>query len=222
MDTPSRRRKHQVHRAHDLFGSPAQFGELIEAIESLRRVEVAPLADDGANDRKQRLLPRIEELLNGRVPFGHPGSLVEQARGLEEGAKVDRDSLATQELQSLDRVVEQRSACFITKECQLLDTRHTKAKAQWEWRFKLVGAGLCIEWVKVRRHLQYRVRIRRIEGKNGDTIQRAAGGDHTARGEQATCRLDPDQIIEGGGHPPRARRVGAQRETDLTERHRHG
>ena len=90
------------------------------------------------------------------------------------------------------------------------------------------GAAVMVSRARVRvfrvvsrRDAEHRPGVVHRSGENRDAVERAAGRNDAARRERALGRLQPDDIVERGGHAARAGRVGAEREGDEPERHRH-
>src|ERR1700674_2837908 len=69
--------------------------------------------------------------------------------------------------------------------------------------------------------LDYVKGIFRGESENRDAIERTACGDHAAGTQEPPRRLEPDQIVEGGGYTARASRVGTEREAGQSGRDCH-
>ena len=82
-----------------------------------------------ARHRMQRLGFDARAAIGRDVALGHPGPFVEQARGLENGAKSTSRALAAERLESLHRVVEQTRVLRVAEELELRRARHAEAEA---------------------------------------------------------------------------------------------
>jgi hypothetical protein len=86
------------------------------------------------------------------------------------------------------------------------------------------GAGARIPVLRIGAadHLQHRRRIRHGQREYRHAIERAAGRHDTARADQATSRLQPDDVIDRRRDPSGPGGVGAQRKGDKAGRDRDG
>ena len=70
-------------------------------------------------------------------------------------------------------------------------------------------------------HGEHRFGVSARVREDRNAVQGAAGGEHTPVAHAAARRLQPHDVVEGGGNASRARRVGAQRERHQPRRDGH-
>ena len=143
-----------------------------------------------------------EKGFDGGQALGHPGPLVEQARGLEEGGEVNLHRLATQILKPLYAGGKQRLGLVVAEKCQLLRARHAKAESSLGRRLPgpravadRVGPGVGIGGIELRRHLEQPLQILGAVGQQGHAIQAATGRHQTTGTEQSLAGLETEDVV---------------------------
>ena len=160
--------------------------ERVGRIEGFDGAEAAGARNDAAHGWLHRVRMFVEKALQRRQPFSDPGAAVEQAGRLAERLVVEAHRLTAESCECLDCNIELRSRWFVAKEFQTGFCRHAKAKSH-AWR----GPGRCalsgnrntgvrIGGVEAARHCEDARCVGAGLRKNGDAIQRAAGGQQSA------------------------------------------
>jgi hypothetical protein len=188
-------------------------------------------ADDLAQHRQQRLGLLVKEVADGGVALGHPGAVVEQARGVEEEAQVDGHAFAAEFGNAHDRFVIQARGIGVAEEFQIFffrdadlearRTANTVNTAEVE-SVPLGPARVWIACVEGGGGMHHGFGIFGIERKDGHRVERAAGRHHAAGRKPAQGRLVADEVVEGRRHAARAGGVGAQRKAAVAQRHGNG
>ena len=76
-----------------------------------------------------------------------------------------------------------------------------------------LGASVTLEALGIKDVIDKSGVLRR-PGKDRDAVERPTGGDEPAAAPPPSCRLEADQVMEGGRDAARSRGVGAERESD--------
>ena len=144
--------------------------------------------------------------LDRRQPLGDPGAAVEQLGAVAERRVVDLDRRAAEALEPCDRRVVERLGLGVAEELALGLREHAEAEALCDERRRPMGPREGIARVEPLDHPADRRRVADRAGEDRDAVDAAAGRDEPGRGNEADRRLDPDEIVEGGGAPGPIRR----------------
>ena len=154
-------------------------------------------------------------------PLCHPGAVVEQLCCLGKRAEIHFLYFPTQFPGQLADLVNRLGIVTLVEKPSLCRGRHTQY-----WRQRIAGDDLNGAHHRVTRvgsvqNLTDARGIIDLKRKDGGTIQRPASRHHTGTGPATYAGLDAEQIIERRRHTAAAGGIGAQRERDLSQGHRH-
>ncbi len=177
--------------------------------------------DGGIEIRTDQVPVLVHVSAHGGVPFGDERTAVQQFRGPEQRGDVGLHDVRAGGRQAGDRGVE-GLAPAVGHAVQVLRGRDGDPGARGRRRELGAGAGERVGRVGALDDLGGGAGEPQVAGEDGDAVEGVAGGDHAGHRHQALGGLDPDDAVEGGGHPPGAGRVGAQREVGDAEGDRDG
>lgn len=100
----------------------------------------------------------------------------------------------------------------VTEKLQLGGDGETRRGGNIRRRGMRIEAGIRICFVKAARQFRHLRRIGHRQREDRHRIVQPAGRHHAAVGQPALGRLQPDDVVEPGGHAPRSGGVSAQRE----------
>ena len=180
-----------------------------------------PLLDDRTGYRENCVRIIIEKRLRCVQALGQPRATVEESAGIAKRRESCRRRYSTDLLELGYRCRKEGFGFAITKELEIARQRHAKsrprAKAPQFRRRSLAGERI-VE-IKARCDIEHRGGVLRRNRKYRDAVERLAGRDDAAGAEQASRRLQPDDVVEGCRNAAGARRVGAERKADETGGH---
>src|SRR5262249_13974626 len=142
------------------------------------------------------------EGLDAREPLCDPRSAVKQLSRFAKWREVERRLHPAERFETLDARREERSGLAIAEEIERM-LRHAEAETRRRERicgFARHRARECIIAIEYARDLGNCQRLLDRRRENRDAIEAAASGNDPARAEPAACRLQTDDIVEGGRH----------------------
>ncbi len=205
-------------------GLGAEFLQAVEAAEGVGRGEAGRGADDLAHDRIDGVGVAGEEGLQHRVPLGDPGAGVEHLGHGVEGCEVGLDQARAQRLECfagriegafLRRVAEEPARAAVGN----ADRRVRRRGAEGAHGH---AAGVGIGGVEAGGGAEDLPGVVDGEREDRDGVERAAGRHHAPGGDRPQRGLQPDDVVERGGHPAGPRGVGPEGEGHEAPRHRDG
>ena len=198
----------------------AQLAQAVRGLEGLDRADVARPRGRGA--RTIGLTApglRGEEGADRGVALGDPGPLVQQRRRLGERAEVDLRQLPAERARALQRVLPRGGGLLVAAERQLVgardgDPRPGRAPRRSLGRDDRRSARVRIVGIGPGGDGQHALGAEDVGRQQRDAVEAAAGGHDAALADRPERRLEADDAVEGGRHPPRAGGVGPERERD--------
>ena len=209
-----RRHAQAIHLRQHRFRLPLERRQPVDTLERVGGRKRLSSTDDLARHRMQDIRPRLENIFQRGVAFGHPGALIEHPGNIVERREVEFDDLMAGLFENFQGCRKRAGLHLVAEEDARRRVRHADLEA-------------------LLRHLQQRSRqepgigIRsviaeggRIRGKgvidgqreDRDRVERAAGRHHAAGRKSAECRLQADNVIERGWHAAGTCRICTERE----------
>ena len=138
-----------------------------------------------------RVRPRFYQLLDRRVALGDPWPFVKQPRDFEERRDVELDDFRAEAGELFEIGGEGALRLRVAKKFALMRSRRADAKVRRGRQEARRGepAGIGIGGIVTRRDTEGRKSAGDLERKNGDRVQRPAGGNEAARRERAERRF---------------------------------
>lgn len=212
------REQHGVEGFEQDGGGRAGAGEGVEVVGEGRAGGGRGGVDDRGNRGIGSRRAGSEKFAHGRIAFGDDGTVVEQARGLEQGREIDRLDLESGFEGRVDGLVE--GDAVVGAQCvQLRGIGDGQAGDAGCGEADVGGPGSAAGVALVgARHGGGRGGGE-VEGggEDGERVVVRAGRDDTVGGDDAEGRLDADQAVEGGGDAAGTRCVGAESDIGDTQ-----
>ena len=124
---------------------------------------------------------RRQERTDRRVALGYPRASIQKIGGFEKRGEVDLHPRCAQSLQTLDRSRKCLRIIFVAEELQLIRSRHPEAPA----REALIARRPRVRVGRIKSFADVQDTCGVLGGqrKNGDAVNRSAGGYHAPRAE---------------------------------------
>ena len=218
-----RGRHHQrVERRQPLGDLPRQLGAQVFRLVGVAGAVAEAVADDAAHHRIDGLRARFQHLLNGYRALRHPGAVIQLFRQSAKRREIEGFQRRAARLQLRQRTVKRPLGLNVAEKLQLGGNGETRCGGDIRRRGMRIGTGIRVCRVKAARQLRHLRGVGHGQREDRHRIVQPAGRHHAAVGQPPLGRLQPDDVVEPGGHAPRTGGVGAERERHQAARHHRG